>query len=305
MTRLATTRRGFLISAGAIGIAAPAVSAGWARAGGLLLEIEIGPDDLERPVRFVLGETRDVRIAWGDGRTERIADGVLRETGHVYAQPGSYRVCIRGEARSFYSREAQRLVGVPSFGDLGIVSISGAFNAHRRLRVVGRLPRSVVNLALTFYAGAMPSGLEAWNVDNVISFARMFSGARGNRDLSSWRPIRAVELSEMFRGCVDFDAPLGSWGEHVARVGSFRGMFQGARAFNQPLPSWDVRNAGLNPACRHAGRPLENMFAGASAFAQDLSGWHVRPDQTRPDGFSGPRGRIVEPPWGTGAPLAV
>ena len=65
----------------------------------------------------------------------------------------------------------------------------------------------------------------------------------------------------MFRGCSDFNSPIGHW--NTSNVTNMTSMFGNATAFNQNISTWNVSKV----------TDMNAMFQNATAFDQDISSW--------------------------------
>ena len=140
------------------------------------------------------------------------------------------------------------LKSVVSFGDLGIVSMEGAFLNETGLE---SLPT------------VLPSSVR--NVSQMLRGASTF-----NQDISSWNMSEVTNTSQMFRNASEFNngcdeetcsKPL-SW--NTGKVTNMSAMFRNT-PFNQNIATW---NTGMVTN-------MSGMFKGASEFNQNLAGWVV------------------------------
>ena len=185
---------------------------------------------------FELGLFGDVNVSidWGDNTTSvATTAGVVS---HTYATSGKYAIRISGSLTAF-GRDpsalvepsepevqfepapligAEYLVGVSSFGDLGLTNLDGAFwTAFNLVSVPSVLPST------------------------VVSMSGMFAGATSfNQNLSSWDTGNVTDMSGMFGGAESFNQSLSTW--DTGSVTDMNGMFYYATSFNQSLSSWNV-----------------------------------------------------------------
>ena len=118
------------------------------------------------------------------------------------------------------------------------------------------------------------SGIESWNVSNVVDMSYMFSHAKFfNHNINDWNVSNVVSMSGMFYEASSFNQPLDKW--NVSKVRFMFGVFFNAKAFNQPLNSWNVSNV----------EGMGSMFAGASSFNQPLDKWDTQKVLTMRDMF--------------------
>ena len=121
------------------------------------------------------------------------------------------------------------------------------------------------------------SGLEYWDVSNVVDMGRMFLGSAFNGAIGDWDTSSVQDMGEMFEGARLFNQPLDFDASRVvnmsrmfaravnmnssirlrntSRVVNMTNMFRGARAFNQPL-DFDTSSV----------ESMERMFQGAVRF---------------------------------------
>lgn len=108
------------------------------------------------------------------------------------------------------------------------------------------------------------SGIETWDVSNVVDMSGMFAGARYfNHDISKWNTKKVKTTQEMFTGATSFNQPIGSW--DVSSLENAFVMFKEAKSFNQPLGQWNTTSL----------RNANGMFAHATSFNQNLSKWDI------------------------------
>ena len=90
---------------------------------------------------------------------------------------------------------------------------------------------------------------EYWNTSNVLTMANMFynglnpvKGALTGIEL--WDTSSVTDMSFMFAGCSNFNAPLGfnSWskGGRTLKVTNMNSMFDNCTAFNQDISGWNI-----------------------------------------------------------------
>lgn len=104
--------------------------------------------------------------------------------------------------------------------------------------------------------------LGAWNVTKSTALSQMFFGCTafnngGSNTINNWvMPSTGsfISMFEMFRGCANFNQPIGNW--NLNRVSTTSGMFNSASVFNQNIGGWDMSN----------NTNLSSMFQSASAF---------------------------------------
>ena len=114
------------------------------------------------------------------------------------------------------------------------------------------------------------TGIELWNVSNVIDMSNMFSGSTMNLNLNNWERTmpdfsslhNVSNMTNMFSEATQFNQDISNW--NVSNVNIMFGMFESAITFNQNLRNWDVRNV----------RNMVNLFSNASSFNQNIGNWN-------------------------------
>ena len=108
------------------------------------------------------------------------------------------------------------------------------------------------------------SGIESWNVSNVVSMSGMFYEASSfNQPLDKWNVSKVRFMFGVFFNAKAFNQPLNSW--NVSNVEGMGSMFAGANSFNQALDRWDTQKV----------LTMRDMFHNAKSFNQDISMWNI------------------------------
>lgn len=231
----------------------------------MILEFDTNLSD-GTTINFILDGTVDVSINWGDGNLEDFTSNGDKE--HTYALDGIYTVSISGTLTQFrlsYENN-DKLVKVTSFGNLGLISLSGAFtDAINLVEVPSEIPSTITNLTRLFYnAEKFNYDISSWDVSNVANMSEVFRGASAfNQDISSWNTSNVTTMFEMFRNATAFNQNIGSW--DVSKVTNMSGLFMEASAFNQDIGNWNVSLVNI----------MRAMFSQATNFNQDISKWNV------------------------------
>ncbi len=220
-------------------------------------------------VTLPLQGTVNVTVNWGDGNSDTYTTAGYQD--YTYAAEGIYTVSITGNLTQFgngftATPNIDKLVGVTSFGDIGLTSLSGAFKGAANLtKVPTRLPLTVTNTSSMFSgASTFNQDIGSWDVSNVTNMSYMFDRASSfNQDIGSWNVGKVTDMRYMFYEANVFNQDISEW--DVSKVTNMGNMFFNACAFNQNISSWDVSKV------TNMGR----MFWGASVFNQDISGWNV------------------------------
>jgi surface protein len=220
------------------------------------------------------GSPMSVVLDWGDGTTDiRTTEGNFS---HTYATSGIYTVKIYGflarfgSGTSTYPR-ADALIRVEDFGDIGIVSLQGAFrNAINLTSVPSTLPDSVTNLSYCFFSATNfnDSNITSWDTSRVTDMSRMFYDATNfNQNIGNWNVSSVITFFAMFFNAFLFNQNIGNW--NTSSSISFSYMFYGASSFNQDIGNWNTSNAFF----------MNHMFAGASSFnnnnSSSINNWNT------------------------------
>jgi hypothetical protein len=120
-----------------------------------------GNNDITLPLKG----TVNVTVDWGDG-TATNAYTTAGDVTHTYAAPGIYNVAISGSLGWFGDTtwngcdNIEKLIGVTSFGDIGLTDLSRAFLvASNLVSVPTQVPATVTNMSWMF------GGAVAFNQD--------------------------------------------------------------------------------------------------------------------------------------------
>ena len=215
----------------------------------------------------------NVLIDWGDGSTDTIVNPSLSgATGksHTWASAAEYNITVTGSAFGFGQTSVflsqSAVTKCLSFGDLGIVSLSGAFLNHTNLiEVPNAIPPDVTNLSLMFLgASSFNYDIGVWETANITNmFGMFYNAASFNQDIGGWDVSGVTNMNSTFRGASAFNQDIGGW--DVSSVTSMGSMFFDAASFNQDIGGWDV--SGVTN--------MNSTFRGSSAFHQDIGGWDV------------------------------
>ena len=212
----------------------------------------------------------NVLIDWGDGSTDTIVNPSLSgATGksHTWASAAEYNITVTGSAFGFGQTSVflsqSAVTKCLSFGDLGIVSLSGAFLNHTNLiEVPNAIPPDVTNLSSMFRgASSFNYGIGVWETANITNMLGMFYNAAAfNQDIGGWDVSSVTNMNSTFRGSSAFSQDIGGW--DVSSVTDMATMFGDATSFNQDIGSWNMGSVTSAPV----------MFFNAAAFNQNLSG---------------------------------
>jgi surface protein len=245
-------------------------------------------------VELPLAGTVNANVNWGDGvSTVATSPG----SSHVYANAGSYDVCITGTVPQMGFGSvlspwpgSNYLTTVNTWGSLGTTSFAGAFlGASSLTSVPATLPVAVTDISYMFYgdtsfnqpletwdtshvtlmegvfdgATGFDQPLNSWNVSNVTNTFNMFSDATSfNEPLNNWDTANVTDMEQMFAGS-GFDQNIDDW--NVSNVTSINGMFDENQVFNQPLDDWNVSSL----------ESLSAVFESDPVFNQPLNNWNT------------------------------
>ncbi|OIP85186.1 MAG: hypothetical protein AUK44_00360 [Porphyromonadaceae bacterium CG2_30_38_12] len=253
--------------------------------------------DFNQSIQLPLYGTVNCTVDWGDGTANEdfTTEG---NKPHTFFEAGTYTVEISGSLTHFGDSEngawsgSDFLTEVSDFGNLGLTSLNSAFyGAIILTSVPAILPSTVTDLSSCFSSGQSGTftNLNLWDVSNVTSMNRMFSGNESfNQSLNNWDVSSVTDMYKMFYGAMAFNRPLNNW--VVSNVTNMSSMFYGAESFNQALNNWDVskvtRMRSMFRGAESFNQPLidwivsgvtnmSNMFEGAMTFNQPLNNWNV------------------------------
>ena len=118
------------------------------------------------------GFTR-LNINWGNGVSSTYSTIPIQ---YIYTSPGSYSISISGYATSFGNNAttytgASLISTVTQWGQLGLTSLSGAFNGAGQIRYVpSTISQYITNVSYMFYnALAFNSNITNWNTINITN----------------------------------------------------------------------------------------------------------------------------------------
>mgnify|MGYP000870022633 FL=1 len=221
-----------------------AIILSWSANAQMVLEFNTNLSD-GTTITLPLYGTVDVTVNWGDGASDTYTAAGNHE--HIYAAEGTYTVSITGMLTQFgggketVTPNIDKLIKVTSFGNIGLISLFGAFyGASNLVDLPSQLPSTVLDLSY------------------MLRGASIFNG-----DIGDWDVSNVTDMSYIFLEATVFNKPIGSW--NVSNVNNMVGMFRKATAFNQDISSWDVSNV----------TNMATMFYEAFAFDQNIGNWDV------------------------------
>ncbi len=222
-------------------------------------------------VTLALAGEVDAVIDWGDGTITTVTTPGPHI--HDYGSNGVYTVVVFGNVTAYNGRanggpisERQKLVSVDSWGQLGFISLSGAFSFSTNLISVPSTSDgidAVSDMSRMFeYAINFNYDIGGWNTSNVTNMNSMFLMATEfNQDIGTWDTTNITDMGLMFRDAMLFNQDIGNW--NTSNVINMNSMFRSAWAFNQDISAWDTSSTSS----------MSEMFNGAWSFNQDISNW--------------------------------
>lgn len=238
----------------------------WSANAQMVLEFNTNLSD-GKTIALPLYGAVDVSVNWGDGNSDTYVTEGNQE--HTYKAEGTYTVSISGSLGQFGKYDypnADKLVRVTSFGDIGLTSLSNAFyGAINLVELPTQLPSTVESLeSMLREASSFNFDIGGWDVSNVYNMFGLFHGASSfNQNIGGWDVSNNGDMGYMFTAAVAFNQDIGSW--DVSKVYNMFNTFGGASSFNQDISSWDVGKV----------TGMSYMFTWATAFNQDISSWNV------------------------------
>jgi surface protein len=236
----------------------------------MIIEIDTrlgGGDTFHLP----LGWKSDVTIDWGDGTVEKRTFAGY----HTYKEKKVYTISITGQVEYFgYQNKgyqgAEMITRVKSFGDLGLLGLSGAFyDAYNLIEVPAQLPPTVFDVGYLFYnASSFNQDISTWDMSNVTWMAQMFSGATSfDQDISNWNISKVSIMINMFHNAglsvENYDRLLIGWPKQSLKNnvtfsgGNSKysaGAASEAREYLKSNYNWSISDAGLYVPTTHPGQ---------------------------------------------------
>ena len=211
-----------------------------------------------------------ISVNWGDGTP---IDGNFSHT-YLNTSPPSkvYTITISLVSGSItqlnqsLGNSSQYLTSCGSFGEIGLIDLTNAFNGCTRLTSVPTgLPTTsnITNMSLMFYgASIFNQNISGWNTSQVTNMAGVFALARefnnGGQSLNtsgnSWNTSQVTTMESMFNNASVFNQNVGNW--DTSQVTKMNSMFFATMAFNQNIGNWNTSQV----------TNMANMFGGAFVF---------------------------------------
>ena len=225
----------------------------------------------------------DVEIDWGDSGANGICPTLWNLAANLtcnYPAEGLYTIQISGtltqfglgaESTDIYPN-AEKILQVDSWGDVGLTSLSGAFRNAVNLVAVAEPPTSVTDFSALFRgAENFNQPIGHWNTSNVTDMRLMFIWASNfNQAIGTWDTSSVTDMSHMFYSASLFNQPIGNW--NTSNVTNIAWMFASSthlgsppHEFNQPIGDWDTSQV----------TDMSGVFYHNSAFNQPLDNWNT------------------------------
>jgi hypothetical protein len=166
-----------------------------------------------------LNGVSSVLINWDDGaQTTEVSETYE----HSYESEGTYYIEISGNITQFGNGltgypNADKILDVLSWGNLGLTSLSGAFkNAVNITSVPNTLPATIIDISYMFY------GASLFNSVNVLN----------------WDLTNVENINYVFLKASAFNRNIGNWNFTNADLRKWKFIYYQATAYNQELSGW-------------------------------------------------------------------
>ena len=159
-------------------------------------------------IQIPLSGTVDVSVDWGDGTAIQFISSSIIPI-HNFKTSGTFNVTITGTLTQFGDQNyfCENLISVQSWDNLGLTSLSYAFNgANKLVSVPSTLPVTVTDLSGMFSgAKSFNEPIGNWNTENVTFMRSMFAGAISfNQPIGNWNTTNVTDMSKMFFDAFSF-----------------------------------------------------------------------------------------------------
>jgi hypothetical protein len=170
-------------------------------------------------ITLPLNGVSSVLINWDDGsQTTEVSETYE----HSYESEGTYYIEISGNITQFGNGltgypNADKILDVLSWGNLGLTSLSGAFkNAVNITSVPNTLPSTITDISYMFY------GASLFNSVNVLN----------------WDLTNVENINYVFLKASAFNKNIGNWNFTQTDLRKWKFIYYQATAYNQELSGW-------------------------------------------------------------------
>ena len=160
----------------------------------------------------------NIYIDFGDLNTTHILTN--SDVNYTYSTAGTYLVKITGTLKQFGNgpygyTNPTKLERVLSFGNLGIISLSGSFyNCSNLVEVPTSIPITLTNLEYGFYncSSFNDINITNWNMTNITNINKMFYNAtQFNQNIFLWNVPNLIHFEYILYYATSFHIPLSGW----------------------------------------------------------------------------------------------
>ncbi len=203
------------------------------------------------------GYNYNFTVDWGDNSSSDITAHNDGDITHTYATAGDYTLKISGtmEAWNFKdnaSDHRSKLISVKDLGDMGWISLEGAFSQCDKLEY-----------------------LRGGNVSNVTNMSYMFDSATIVRpDTTFWITTNVTNMSSMFANTEMANPAVRRW--DTSKVTNMSSMFANTKVANPDVLRWNTFSV----------TNMSSMFANTKVANPDVGGWNVSKVTNMSDMFS-------------------
>ena len=169
-------------------------------------------------ITLPLRGTVNVRVYWHDGTQSYY--NTPGDKNHTYLTGGTYFVRIYGTLTQFGAdsntyANADKLIRVNSFGNLGLTSLAGAFrDAVNLVGLPTELPSTIINLKYLLYGATSfnDPNITLWYTGNVENMSYMlFQATAFDQDIYGWNISKVKNRKFIFYGCNAYQKDIDGW----------------------------------------------------------------------------------------------
>lgn len=204
-------------------------------------------------VELPLESHSGVTVDWGDGTVQGPLVANSSWPSHTYQAPRTVQIKLSGTITGYggWALGREYLHSVDSFGTVGVISLSSAFNGATNLvSVPAQLPATVTMLdGMLQQTSSFNQDLSGWDVSRVVDMTAMFYHATAfNQDLSGWDTSQVEVMNNMFDGATSFNQDLSNWNIEnlLAADGMFDNSGLSAQNYSAILNNWATQNVQPN-----------------------------------------------------------